>query len=418
MRAMVDFDFCIIGAGPAGSATAYLLARAGFRVALFDRARFPRDKTCGDGITPRGARVLERLGMLEAVRARAHACTGVTVRASDAVTYSIPFRKSAKGREPSDLLVIPRYVLDTVLLEHALRAGPTYFENTRITDVRAGSGKTVDYCKLQSEDGRLFTCKLAIFATGAESQLLRSSGLLKQKPPLEHAARAYFENVSGLKDEVILFFDGVDQPGYGWVFPTSATSANIGCGVFKREAMPQAERLKLLIAQHPLLQTMLANARQSAPLKAYPLRTDFKPEYAGSGRMICVGEAAGLVNPVTGEGIDYALESAEFLAQTIAQSGHSGTSDLDAAQILEAYRKRLSKRFKRRFALYRLVQRHALNEENSMRLLAQVQRAPALQRIVVDGLFGRGKLSDFFKPKVLYHAARILISVKNRTGAS
>jgi geranylgeranyl reductase family protein len=413
---MSDFDFCIIGAGPAGSASAWQLARAGFRVALFDRARFPRDKTCGDGITPRGARALQRLGVLEAVRAKAYACSGVNVRASDAISYSIPFRKSqdhpnsAQDREPSDLLVLPRYQLDDILLQHALSAGPTFFENTKIVDVREGKGKTVDYCKLQTEDGRIITCKLAIFATGAESQLLRTCKLLADKPPLEHAARVYFDNVTGLKDEVILFFDGVDQPGYGWIFPTSPTSANIGCGVFARVAMSQTERLKQLIAQHPLLQTMLANARQSAPLKAYPLRTDFKPEYAGHGRKVCIGEAAGLVNPVTGEGIDYALESAEFLTAAILQHCKKNPSRIEAERIVEAYRQRLTKRFKRRFALYRFVQRHALNDNNSARLLAQVQRAPALQRIVVDGLFGRGRPADFFKPEVLLHVARMMFS--------
>ena len=433
MLAPVHFDVCIVGAGPAGSASACLLARLGLSVALIDRAVFPRDKTCGDGITPRGTRVLARLGVLDAVRKAAFACNGVTVRASETTEFTIGFdrtREAHNDPQHAQLLVLPRVALDDLLLRHAIAAGAMHLPATRIIAI----DERDTHCEIVADDGRRFVAPLAVIATGAESQLLRACGLLADKPPLEHAARAYFDNVAGLADRVVLFFDGVDLPGYGWVFPTSPTSANIGCGVFARTGIPQAQRLKQLIATHPALRTMLAGATQAGPIKAYPLRTDFKPAYAGRGRMLVAGEAAGLVNPITGEGIDYALESAEFLADAIgthwigthwqrgreqkANGNATRVSDdgaLDAAlaeRIASAYRARLTARFARRFALYRAVQRHALTAARTPSLMADVARTPALQRLVIDGLFGRVKPAHLFKPSTLYHGARLIASTR------
>lgn len=412
-------DVCIVGAGPAGSATAYLLARQGLSVVLVDRARFPRDKTCGDGITPRGARVLARMGALDAVASAGFGCKGVDVRGpglgDTTVEFTMRFGDAGNG-DPSDLIVLPRLALDDLLLKHALGAGPTFLDDTKVTAVET----LPTHARVATDGGTTIDAKVVVLATGAESQLLRASGLLAQKPAVEHAARTYFENVDGLSDRVVLFFDGVDLPGYGWIFPTSPTSANIGCGAFAQNdegragdarAMPQAQRLEQLIATHPLLVRMLARATRTAPLKAYPLRTDFHRDFAGRGRLLVIGEAAGLVNPITGEGIDYALESAEFVAAAFARHwprrGDAGVDEAAAARIAEDYRARLSRRFTRRFALYRAVQRHALAPARTPTLLTQVADAPALQRLVVDGLFGRAKPAHLLRPRTLWAIARL-----------
>ena len=424
----LSFDVCIVGAGPAGSTAACLLARQGLKVALLDRARFPRDKTCGDGITPRGARVLDRLGVLDRVAGQGFACRGVDIRgpglAGSTVEFTIPFDQG-RARGPSDLIVLPRHALDDLLLRHALAAGPDYFEATKVVAVETHA----THARVRADTGLTIDAATVVLATGAESQLLRACGLLADKPPTEHAARAYFDGVEGLTDRVVLFFDGVDLPGYGWVFPTSPTSANIGCGVFaqgdvqagrQQRPMPQARRLHDLIATHPLLRTLLRGATQSGPVRAYPLRTDFHRDFAGRDRLLVVGEAAGLVNPITGEGIDYALESAEFLASAFARhwpTARQATATLDgatASRITEDYRERLSHRFTRRFALYRAVQRHALAPVRTPALLSQVAATPALQRLVVDGLFGRARPRQLFRPTTMWQIARLFAQTAMR----
>lgn len=421
------FDVCIVGAGPAGSTAAYLLTRQGLSVALIDRARFPRDKTCGDGITPRGARVLARIGALDRVAGQGFACRGVDIRGpglnGSTVEFTMRFDRGGSNG-PSDLIVLPRLALDDLLLRHALSAGPSYFDATKVTAIETHA----TYARVLTDTDLVVEAATIVLATGAESQLLRACGLLDKKPAVEHAARVYFDDVQGLSDRVVLFFDGVDLPGYGWIFPTSPTSANIGCGVFAQndvqagrsaKPMPQAQRLEALIATHPLLVKMLAHAKQDGPMRAYPLRTDFHRDFAGRNRLLVIGEAAGLVNPITGEGIDYALESAEFLASAFAQhwpkrgiDGHREPVTLDeaaASRITEDYRARLSRRFTRRFSLYRAVQRHALAPERTPALLTQVAKAPALQRLVVDGLFGRAKPSHLFRPKTMWEIARLFV---------
>jgi flavin-dependent dehydrogenase len=256
-----------------------------------------------------------------------------------------------------------------------------------------------------------------VLATGAESQLLRASGLLASKPVLEHAARTYFDDVEGLDGNVTLFFDGVDMPGYGWIFPTGPRSANIGCGVFDQQGERQAKRLAQLIAEHPLLRPMLAHATQREPIRAYPLRTDFRPEYAGSAGRACIGEAAGLVNPITGEGIDYAFESAEFLAAAIKTRW--GEEPHAVAAVLEDYRLRLKRRFALRFRLYRWVQRHCLTSANTAEFLAMVERSPALKTVLVDGLFGRTRLLNYLRPALLGPGLRLALlggRLARRTG--
>ena len=426
----VTCDVCVVGAGPAGSTAAYLLSQQGYSVALVDRARFPRDKTCGDAITPRGTRVLERIGALDGVKKQGFTCRGVDIRGpglgDSTVEFSLDFDKQDK-HGPGDLIVLPRHTLDHLLLQHALTAGPRYFEASKVTDIERHD----THARVITDSDLVIEAKTVVLATGAESQLLRSCGLLTEKPPLEHAARVYFEGVQGLSDRLILFFDGVDLPGYGWIFPTSATSANIGCGAFvqspeesKAQAlrgekqMPQAQRLETLITSHPLLRRMLAHATPSGPVRAYPLRTDFHRDFAGSGRLMVIGEAAGLVNPITGEGIDYALESAEFLAMAFAQHGPMARSkspslsapldETSASRITEDYRKRLSRRFTNRFALYRKIQQHALSQAQTSAMLTQLETAPALQRLVVDGMFGRAKASHLLRPRVMWEIARLL----------
>jgi len=417
------YDVCIVGAGPAGSTAAYLLTRQGRTVALVDRARFPRDKTCGDGITPRGARVLARIGALDRVAGRGYACRGVDIRGpgvnGSIVDFTMRFdegRSRGGASGPSDLIVLPRHTLDDLLLQHALAAGPAYFEATKVVAVEPRD----DHARVLTDGDLVIDATTVVLATGAESQLLRACGLLAEKPPVEHAARVYFDGVQGLSDRVVLFFDGVDLPGYGWIFPTSPTSANIGCGVFaqgeaddgRARAMPQAQRLETLLATHPLLIRMLAGARRSGPVRAYPLRTDFHRDFAGRGRLLVIGEAAGLVNPITGEGIDYALESAEFLAAAYARcwpkaGAGAPLDDASAVRLTEDYRRRLSRRFTRRFALYRAVQRHALAPERTPSLLSHVACAPALQRLVVDGLFGRARPAHLLRPAALWEIVRL-----------
>ena len=228
------------------------------------------------------------------------------MRNSDEVTYRIEL--SDPNDPPRRILILPRLRLDDILLQHATQAGAEFISQAKVENIVQENG----HVRLAMEDGPILDSTLAILATGANTGLLRKVRLLKQFPLSNLAARAYFENVHGLDDTIILFFDGVEHPGYGWVFPTGSGSANIGCGVFFDSRTPQPTHLRHLIQSHAFLKRMLRDARQVGPIKGHPLRTDFSRFLSGKDRMLVTGEAVGLVNPITGEGIDYALESAQM----------------------------------------------------------------------------------------------------------
>lgn len=392
------YDVAVIGTGPAGSAAAYFLARGGLRVALLDKFDFPRDKTCGDGLTPRALDVLGSMGVLPQVEEYAYSCVALTVRNSDEVTYRIEL--SGPEDPPRRILILPRLRLDDILRQHAVRAGAQFIPNAKAENMTYEENGRV---RLWVEGGQPLDCALAVIATGANTGLLRKAGLLKHVPPPNLAARAYFENVDGLDDTIVLFFDGVEHPGYGWVFPTAPDAANIGCGVFFDSRTPQPTHLQHLVQNHPYLQRILRNARQVGPIKGYPLRTDFSSSITGKDRILVTGEAIGLVNPITGEGIDYALESAQLAADAILNGWHN---DLNALVIQKNYRVALDRKFRFPFALGHLAQRLGFRDGIADKVLSRIQHRPHLHRVVINACFGLASPISMFTPRTFWEVLR------------
>ncbi|HEY0583109.1 MAG TPA: FAD-dependent monooxygenase, partial [Chloroflexota bacterium] len=205
-------DALIVGAGPGGAATAHFLKRnnPGLDVLLVDRAAFPRDKTCGDGLTPRALRVLDQMDLLADVAGQSCAVDAYEVVAPNGRTTRAPITATPGA------LVIPRYTLDDLILRRAIASGARFepdVAGSRVEPTQAG-------VRLHATDGRTFDARVAIIATGAAFGLLTRSGILHQPPRAMLAARAYFED---LQQEVArsfqLRFDHVPQPGYGWIFP-------------------------------------------------------------------------------------------------------------------------------------------------------------------------------------------------------
>src|SRR5574341_1557792 len=153
---------------------------------------------------------------------------------------------------------------------------------------------------------------LTVLATGASVGLLERADLLAAPPAFGRAARTYYEGMRGLSDTVEFHFDSVPLPGYGWVFPISPTAANVGAGYFVRAGKPPMRNSPRQVMDqfiaNPYVANMLDGARPAAPPKGYPLRFDFPTARTAFPGLALAGEACGLVNPLTGEGIDYRSE--------------------------------------------------------------------------------------------------------------
>jgi flavin-dependent dehydrogenase len=336
------------------------------------------------------------MGILPQIEQHAFRCPALTLRNSDEVTYRIELSCSAGPARY--ILILPRFSLDEILRQHAVEASAEFIPQVKVENITHLENGSL---QVWVEHGQPFECKLTVIATGANTGLLRKTGLLKRSPPINLAARAYFENVQGLDDTIVLFFDGVERPGYGWVFPTAPGKANIGCGVFFDSATPQTTQLRLLVERHPYLRRILKNARQVGPIKGHPLRTDFSRSLSGEDHILVVGEAAGLVNPITGEGIDYALESAQLAADAILKGWHIGTP---TAAIQDNYRTALDRKFHIPFMLGHLFQRLYFRNGVFDKILRRVQYKPYLQRIVVEACFGLANPLSLFTPRTVWEA--------------
>jgi flavin-dependent dehydrogenase len=189
-----------------------------------------------------------------------------------------------------------------------------------------------------------------VLATGASVGLLERAKLLAEPPQFGRAARCYYEGVGHLEDAIEFHLEGAALPGYAWVFPTSESAANVGAAYFviKGRKPPRSTPRQVLdeFVANPVMAGRLANAHVHGAIKGYPLRFDFPTACLALPGLLFIGEAAGLVNPLTGEGIDYALESAEAAAAELLEALRSGRPPAEAA---EAHTRALRARFQRTF---------------------------------------------------------------------
>ncbi|MBA3871770.1 MAG: geranylgeranyl reductase family protein [Anaerolineae bacterium] len=377
----IRFDVVIIGAGPAGSSAAYYLACAGMKVLLLDKATFPRDKTCGDGLVPRALPILAEMGILNTLKSQLLGWQldqlEVTAPSGRTVRFTIPSLPHA----PNHAVVIPRLILDNLLLQQAIAVGANFRGGVHIRGIQVNT----DGVTISGDEN--YHATLAIVATGANTALLSSLGLNPPKPNIV-AARAYFEGIDALPPHFQFRFDGVVLPGYGWVFPLSASSANIGAGFIrtgKREHHQSAQTVFNSFLQSPKLKAILGNARQVGTLKSFPIRTDFASAPTFAERILLVGEAAGLVNPLTGDGIDFALESGKIAAEHVIHMLRLG--DVSRSQ-LQAYDTILRQRYQNLFRFSERVSRMTLNRRALDWLVPLAATRPKLSETLVNILLG------------------------------
>ena len=314
-----DYDVVIVGAGPAGAACALALRHAGHRVALLDKAVFPRDKICGDAIPGHALKALRRLD--PAFAAALH-----RVEPRDDVRRSRLIAPNGRGLTLAWKLPTfssPRLTFDAALLDLVRQHSATVIlENAGLKDLQISA----DGVRLQLADGQTITCRLVIGCDGANSVVGRK---LLPEPRLARAhhcvgVRAYFEDVAGTEAGTTEFFLTRDYlAGYCWLFPVGEGRYNVGLGMLAetvaRHRVDLKETLARLLATHPALAGRFAGARQLGATVGFglPLGGGRVRPISGERFMLC-GDAASLIDPLQGHGIDTAIESGILAGQQAA----------------------------------------------------------------------------------------------------
>ncbi|MBN1272095.1 MAG: NAD(P)/FAD-dependent oxidoreductase [Candidatus Aminicenantes bacterium] len=333
-----EYDVIVVGAGPAGCSAAYFCAKYGLHVLLVDKAAFPRDKVCGDSISPRSLKVLERMGLLVRIE------EGHFYRIRG-IIMSSPNLNMMKGETPKvegkfDYgYVIPRKTFDSMLLSHVKKKKVEVIEGLEITGLMYEGNKVAG---VKSSDGLEAKCQIVVGADGVYSKVAKNAGIYPTDPNHEAiVARAYFNGVEGLEHYIEIHADSKILPGYGWVFPVNDTFANVGVGCIKTYLSQKEENLKKVfeyfVAENPFVKKKLAHARMVTPLRAWPERFGSMSKNCTSNGVILVGDAASFVDPGSGEGIYQALRSGELAAEVIHNAFSKG--DFSAKTLKEYERK-------------------------------------------------------------------------------
>ncbi|HSP36431.1 MAG TPA: geranylgeranyl reductase family protein [Frankiaceae bacterium] len=321
-----DADVIVVGAGPGGSTAAYHLARAGLDVLLLEKTTFPREKVCGDGLTPRAVRSLIAMGV--DTRDWPHN-QGLRIIGGNH-RLELPWPDLASY--PAYGLVRTRHDFDEVLARHAQKAGARLREATNVTGplLDGADGSDGRVIGVRTKSGETFRAPLTIAADGVSARMALGKGIRKRDDrPMGVAVRGYLKSEARTADDWLEshleLWDGPREqgrllPGYGWIFGVGDGTVNVGLGVLNTsEAFGNVDYKDLLRRWLEGIPD-LAGVELDGPVRggALPMGFNRQPHYRDG--LLLVGDAAGAVNPFNGEGIAYAMETAEVAAEVVAQA--------------------------------------------------------------------------------------------------
>ena len=384
-----EADVIVVGAGPSGATTAFYLAQSGLDVLLLEKSRFPREKVCGDGLTPRAVKTLVGMGISVSeqdgwVRNKGLRVIGAGKR------LELPWPELASY--PGYGLVRTRLDLDETLARRAQQAGARLLEGVTVTGpVRSERTGRITGVVAKAADGgedRTYRARVVVAADGNSSRLSVAMGLRKRDDrPLGVAVRTYYRTPRHDDDYLESWLDLWDGdrllPGYGWIFGMGDGTSNVGLGLLNTSAAFGHTDYHALLRKW--LEGMPAEwgfteENRTQPIRgaALPMGFNRTPHYYQG--LLLVGDAGGMVNPFNGEGIAYAMESGEILARTVVQA-LARSRRAETERVLAGYPHALSQAYGGYYALGRTF----------VKLIGK----PTLMRIATKHSMGRPALMRF-----------------------
>ena len=360
---MLTTRVCILGGGPGGCTAALQLAKLGVEVVVLEKATFPRDKVCGDALSGKVMRTLERLDADLAQKVKHDAqgmpSWGVTFVAPSGRALRVPFsREIGIGEAPG--VILPRLNFDALIFERTKKAVVvTVIEGTTAKKFE----RIADGWIISTNSEMEIKASIILDASGANSQFARQVAGLPVEPR-HHAAgvRAYFDGVKDLDPQgfIELIFLKDLLPGYLWIFPLPNGRANVGLGmrsdVVKKRRLDLKALMSELIADHPQLKGRFAKANMEGTIQGMGLPLASKRQKLSGDGYLLIGDAGHLIDPFTGEGISHAMISGVYAAEIATTMLQNGDLSANAAK---AYDARVWKRLGKELAISTRLQQMA-----------------------------------------------------------
>ncbi|MGX9900085.1 geranylgeranyl reductase family protein [Arthrobacter sp. SA17] len=383
----------IVGAGPAGSTAAYYLAQAGIEVTVLEKTSFPREKVCGDGLTPRAVREIQKLGLPHPEEDGWRRNKGLRLLAGGR-SIELPWPEVSDF--PQYGLIRTRLGFDEELARHAQAAGAVILERHSVTEtLRAEDGRVIgaraailDESGRKTGESRDFTADVVLAADGNSTRTAVSLGIQKRDDrPLGVAVRTYFTSPRTDDDWMEGWLelpgrDGKLLPGYGWVFGVGDGTSNVGLGILNSSKefgkLDYKQVLREWTAGMPA-EWGFTPENQVGEIRgaALPMGFNRTPHYSPG--LLLLGDAGGMVSPFNGEGISYAMESARFAAEFIISSDSAHDADSHLAGYADYVRGQWGRHFTLGRAFAALIGKPAI-----MKLALRTgMPIPVLMRFVV-----------------------------------
>ena len=356
-----DCDVLITGGGPAGSGLAYHLAKHGVKVIVAEAQIFPRDKICGDGVSPIALAELDAMGISkwkQFSKANEISKVGLFIK-NDSVFIDL----SKPDKLPYHARIIPRIELDNWIYNTAKKAGAIYLENTRLINYTISDEAAFATLKQLKQTIKI-KAKIIVGADGSSSTVARLMHGAKNSDEFQLLGlRAYYENINGPTDRVDIYFTGESFPGIYWLFPKGENGANIGMAMVSATLPYKASQVRNMLASHisnnNFIKQRIGDGKIEGNIDGWMLKFFNAKSRIHGNRILLVGDAAGLVNPLSGDGIQYALLSARWASETLIDCVRKNNFTTKATV---NFRKRVDKELGYDFALSNLLVQFARNK--------------------------------------------------------
>jgi geranylgeranyl reductase family protein len=338
-----DADVIVVGAGPSGSATSYYLAQSGLKVLLLEKTQFPREKVCGDGLTPRSVKQLLDMGIEPTEENGWIKNKGLRIIAGK---HRLELQWPELESFPNYGLIRTRQDFDEILANRAKSVGVDLRENTRVLGpIRDEVTGRVIGVNAKNNDGNIsYRAPFVVAADGVSARMALALGLQRREDrPMGVAVRTYYKSPRTNDDYMeswLELWDGDKLlPGYGWIFGVGDGTSNVGLGILDSspafQSIDYKDLLKKWLEQTPHEwgyrdENMVGEIRGAA----LPMGFNRQPFYTQG--LILVGDSGGMVNPFNGEGIAYAMESGKVAAEVIANAA-TATNAFQREKLLQQY---------------------------------------------------------------------------------